>query len=66
MKEQVKLPNGENKDIYELKCMNNSDIKMIRAKAYFERKPYYQTYKEKQNGQNNIDKSTEVFSNSEA
>lgn len=47
MNEKIKRPDGESKDIYELKCMNNSDIKMMRAKACFERKPYYLIAKEK-------------------
>lgn len=55
MKEQVKRPDGESKDIYELKCMNNSYIKMMRAKACFERKPYYLIAKEKQNGKRKTD-----------
>lgn len=55
---------GESAEIYELRCKNHSDIKMMRAKICFDRKSYYQTYKEKQNGQNSINKGTEMLGNS--
>lgn len=53
--DKVERFSGESRDIYELKCKNFTDIKTIRAKKSFDRKPYYLIAKEKQNGKRKTD-----------
>lgn len=32
---------GESDELYELKCLNRTDINMIKARKWFDRPPYY-------------------------
>lgn len=45
--QEIKKIASESKDIYEMRMLNHSDIKMMEARAYFNEPVYYLKYLER-------------------